>query len=279
MRVLCGNGLSIKEMAEEFGVCRMTVKNWINRLGLPRPRPRTYGCPNPQRFTDLWTGGVLTREMAEEFGVSRRSISEWAKRLGLQPRQRTKVDLEAFRRDCEAGLTPARLAERYKIAQGYARLLRRRMGFPPLRPRRPPVKVVEVAQLDGVTYEKTERQRRMEEVGRRLTELQEFGRRWTRQNVFSQPLGHREWEWSDWLERARGAEESWGWGSSSDSGPAVHLGWWDCEREALEHMPEDIVGTIKEYLSLEKEYLKLQEERRRNPLRFVRILKVRPLEG
>jgi hypothetical protein len=104
---------------------------------------------------------------------------------------------------------------------------------------RPLAKVVEVAQLDGITYGKTEKQKRMEEIGRGFAELKEFGRRWDHQNVFNCLSSQNKWTWSDWLEHARYG--------------------------LLDDVPKDIVDTIKGYISLERELLGPQEMRRKKP--------------
>jgi transcriptional regulator with XRE-family HTH domain len=239
-------GLSIDELIKRLR------EEMDKGIGLP-PKITYHECPSPRRFMDLWTRGVPIKKIAKEFGVSEHPIAKWTRKLTL-PRRRVRIDREAFRRDCEAGLTPARLAERYKISPLYASRLRRAMGFPPLHASsRPLAKVVEVAQLDGITYGKTEKQKRMEEIGRRLAELKEFGRRWDHQNVFNCPSSQNKWTWSDWLDHARYG--------------------------LLDDVPKDIVDTIKEYISLERELLGLQEMRRKKPLEFVRILKMKPLEG
>lgn len=80
-------GKSIKELAAEFGINRMTVSSYLRRTGAPLRRPG-LDAEQTAEAVDLYEAGRSSGRLAERFDVSADTILEALRRAGVAIRPR-----------------------------------------------------------------------------------------------------------------------------------------------------------------------------------------------
>lgn len=82
-------GVSVRELAEEFGIDRSTVLIHVQRAGLPRRNESTFWDePTLARAVARYEAGALCREIAVEFGVHKSTVARRLQQAGVNMRGR-----------------------------------------------------------------------------------------------------------------------------------------------------------------------------------------------
>jgi transposase len=87
------DGLSIRQLAELYGVSASTVRRWLRDAGIPRRPPGGHSrAPSREELRRLYqTKGLTTAQIGERYEVSQQTAHRWLRAAGvaLRPRGRS----------------------------------------------------------------------------------------------------------------------------------------------------------------------------------------------
>jgi transposase len=82
VRKLSASGMTDPEIAEKFGVARLTVHAWRKRYNIPPAvtHRKSRTAPHAETIIRMRKSGALYREIAEEIGVSESAVQKFVVR-------------------------------------------------------------------------------------------------------------------------------------------------------------------------------------------------------
>lgn len=120
------DGLTIRELADEYDVCRKTVSRWMDAYGIEADRSTSNDTPNVSdaELRELYVDEEYTlTDIADELGIATGTAYEWVADAGVE--MRTQADYgkrppadtlrELYHED---GLTQSEIAERFDASPG-----------------------------------------------------------------------------------------------------------------------------------------------------------------
>ena len=90
-------GLSTKEIARQWLVCRDTINWHLRRLGLSRPSRPTLTPEQIACIADMARDGLPARDIAEAVGITASAVSRRLRALGLSQSARPRLSPEQVR--------------------------------------------------------------------------------------------------------------------------------------------------------------------------------------
>jgi len=92
-RRYAADGLTIRQLADLYGVSASTVRRWLRDAGIPRRLPGGHSqAPTREELCRLYQAeGLTTTQIGERYGVSQQTAHRWLRVAGVALRPRGRL--------------------------------------------------------------------------------------------------------------------------------------------------------------------------------------------